>query len=256
MADDFPKQKNHLLSSLPLSERTRFDSLLERSSLKQRASLNEAGEEAPFVYFPLTGVVSLVTRLTDGSGVEAATIGNEGMVGLPALLENKLAPIEAVVQIPGDCFRVSSSVFNAELANLPALSALLLDYTRVLFLFVAQSTACNRRHELTERCARWLLTSHDRTARDKFALTHESLGEMLGVRRATVTVAAGKLREEGLIEYSQGSIRIVDREGLERRSCECYRVVRELFDGLARKGGQHRPPHASGRSTVRANVGR
>ena len=244
MAHEFRKEKNHLLSSLPPAERSRLASMLEPWALTQRASLNEPGEEAPYVYFPLTGVVSLVTRLTDGSGVEAATIGNEGMVGLPALLENKLAPIEAVVQIPGDALRVASPIFTAELPKLPALSSLLLDYTRVLFLFVAQSTACNRRHELPERCARWLLTSHDRTGRDEFALTHESLGEMLGVRRASVTVAAGRLREEGLIEYSQGSVRIVDRAGLERRSCECYRVVRQLFDQLALKGRASPKPGA------------
>ncbi len=236
MTGELPKEKNHLLSSLPPGERTRLISILEPWALTQRASLNEPGEEAPYVYFPLTGVVSLVTRLTDGSGVEAATIGNEGMVGLPALLENKLAPIEAVVQIPGDSLRAASKIFTAELPKLPDLSSLLLDYTRVLFLFVAQSTACNRRHDLPERCARWLLTSHDRTGRDRFPLTHESLGEMLGVRRASVTVAAGKLREEGMIEYSQGSVRIIDRAGLERRSCECYRVVRQLFDQLALKG--------------------
>ncbi len=236
------KNKNHLIASLPPSELSRLTGMMEPAALTQRASLNEPGEEAPWVYFPVTGVVSLVTRLTDGSGVEAATIGNEGMVGLPTLLENKQAPIEAVVQIPGDCFRVPSPIFSAQLAELPALSTLLLDYTRVLFLFVAQSTACNRRHELTERCARWLLTSHDRTGRDEFELTHESVGEMLGVRRASVTVAAGKLREEGLIDYSQGSIRIIDRAGLERRSCECYQVVRDLFDELALKGTLD--PHA------------
>ncbi|MEP6768820.1 MAG: Crp/Fnr family transcriptional regulator [Acidobacteriota bacterium] len=236
MTDLYARPKNHLLSSLPAAENARLGPMLERFELSQRMSLNQPGEEASHVYFPLTGVVSLVTRLSDGSGVEAATIGNEGMVGLPALLENRLAPIEAVVQIPGESLRIPSAKFSAELPKLPALSGLLLDYTRVLFLFVAQSTACNRRHELTERCARWLLTSHDRTFRSEFALTHESLGEMLGVRRASVTVAAGKLRDLGLIDYSQGSIRIIDRAGLELRSCECYRVVRELFDLLALKG--------------------
>ncbi len=240
MTDSSLHLKNHLLSSLPAEEHTRLFPLLEIFPLPQRMSLNEPGEEASHVYFPLTGVVSLVTRLSDGSGVEAATIGNEGMVGLPALLENRLAPIEAVVQIPGDSLRIPSPKFSAELSRLPALSALLLDYTRVLFLFVAQSTACNRRHELTERCARWLLTSHDRTSRAKFELTHESLGEMLGVRRASVTVAAGKLRDEGLIAYSQGHIEIIDRAALESRSCECYQVVRDLFDHLALKGFEGR----------------
>lgn len=229
--------ENHLLASLPSAEHARLLPFLEPFHLVQRASLNEPGEEARYVYFPITGVVSLVTRLNDGSGVEAATVGNEGMVGLPTLLlENRLAPIEAIVQIPGSCLRISTVRFAAELPRLPFLSSLLLDYTRVLFLFVAQSTACNRRHQLIERCARWLLTSHDRTARDSFELTHESIGEMLGVRRASVTTAAGRLRDEGLIEYAQGCVRITNRAGLERRACECYGVVRKLFEALGRKG--------------------
>ncbi|MEO8429989.1 MAG: Crp/Fnr family transcriptional regulator [Acidobacteriota bacterium] len=229
-----PSVRNHLLASLPDPEMRRLTPSLQPHTWRIREELHQPGKPLDFVYFPVSGVASLVTSMEDGTTVEAATVGNEGLVGLPMFLETGTVSIEAFVQIPGECLRMKASIFRAEMQNGGVLREVAQIYTQVLLRFVAQSSACNRLHSLRQRCARWLMLSHDRVVGDAFLLTQEFLSQMLGVRRATVTVAAGELRQLGLITYRQGRIQIDDRDGLEQAACECYGVIRREFDRLAR----------------------
>lgn len=231
-----PAVRNHLLASLPAKEMKRLAPMLQPHTWRIREELHEPGKPITFVYFPVSGVASLVTSMEDGSTVEAATVGNEGLVGLPMFLETGTVSIEAFVQIPGECLRMKASLFRHEMQNGGVLREVAQSYTQVLLRLIAQSAACNRLHTLRQRCARWLLMSHDRVEGDAFLLTQEFLSQMLGVRRATVTVAAGELRQLGLITYRQGRIQIDDRDGLEKAACECYGVIRREFDQLARFG--------------------
>jgi CRP-like cAMP-binding protein len=228
-----PKQVgNRLLGELSPKERRRLDSLLEPHEFRTGESLHDPGKPVTHVYFPVNGVASLVTRMEDGSCVEAATTGNEGIVGLPVFVETGSACIEAFVQIPGQAMRMRADAFRAELRRNSELSRLADAYTRALLRLVAQTAACNRRHDIEQRCARWLLMSHDRVQANTFHLTQEFLAEMLGVRRSGVTGSAGKLRDERLISYRRGWISILDRRGLEKTSCECYKTIREEFDRI------------------------
>ncbi len=231
-----PGPGNHLLASLSSKEFKRIEPLLQPVHLEIRQMLHVPGKPVTDVYFPVDGVASLVTTMEDGSTVEAATVGNEGMVGLPMFLDTGSVSLEAFVQVAGRALRMKASAFRDEIKNGGALSEIIQHYSQTLLTLIAQSAACNRLHMLRQRCARWLLMTHDRVEGDGFFLTHESLSMMLGVRRATVTVAAGELRQEGLIRYRQGRIDVIDREGLERASCECYIVIRRELDRLASIG--------------------
>ncbi|HYD53866.1 MAG TPA: Crp/Fnr family transcriptional regulator [Gemmatimonadaceae bacterium] len=178
------------------------------------------------VFFPQTAVCSLLTPLEGEAAVESATVGCEGMVGVPVVLGSPTTHTLAIGQIAGAAMRVDASRFRDWLASADGAVPLLLRYAQALIEQTAQSVACNRKHEMGERCARWLLATRDRVGGDTFQLTHEYLAAMLGVRRASVTVAAGMLQQAGLIRYSRGRVTILDRERLEEASCECYRVVR------------------------------
>ena len=230
------RPQNHLLASLSLKDFKRIEPLLQPIRFEIRQPLHEPGKPITDVYFPLNGVASLVTTMEDGATVEAATVGNEGMIGLPMFLETGTVSLEAFVQVAGQALRMKASAFRNEIKNGGALSDIIQHYTQTLVRLIAQSAACNRLHTLRQRCARGLLMTHDRVEGDQFFLTQEFLSMMLGVRRATVTVAAGDLRQEGLIRYRQGWIEITDREGLEGASCECYLVIRREFDRLATLG--------------------
>jgi CRP-like cAMP-binding protein len=184
------------------------------------------------VYFPEDGVGSLLTRLDDGVETEVATVGREGMVGLPVFFGVESVPGRAIWQVPGEALVLQAKVLRSETRQSEALNDALRSYAQGLFTQISQSASCNRRHEIKQRCSRWLLMTHDRVNGDEFELTHEFLSKMLGVRRAGVSVAAGLLQKAGLIKYSRGRITIIDREGLEATSCECYRIVREEFDRL------------------------
>jgi hypothetical protein len=170
--------------------------------------------------------------MADGSAVETATIGREGMVGLPVFLGTDRTSAQAFVQIPGAALRMTTATFRRALVGSPSLSRALSRYTQALFTLVAQSSACNRLHAMPERCARWLLHSHDRMERDEFSLTHQFLSQMLGVRRATVTEGMTELQATGAIEYAMGRIRVVDRARLEDAACECYVIIAREFDRL------------------------
>ncbi|MEP7132201.1 MAG: Crp/Fnr family transcriptional regulator [Acidobacteriota bacterium] len=225
---------NRLLAALPALEYARLKKSLEIVRLERRKVLHEPGAPMGRVYFPRTAVASMVTTMEDGSTVEVATIGNEGIVGLPVFLGTETMPMEVSIQIDGEAACLSASAFKEATRNGGALRPLLERYTQALLFQIAQSGACNRLHPIDQRCARWLLLSHDRVPGDAFALTQEFLSQMLGVRRATVTAAASILQRAGYIRYSRGVIEITDRRGLERASCECYRVIRDEYERLIR----------------------
>jgi CRP-like cAMP-binding protein len=225
-------QRNRLLAGLPRSEIADILPRMESCSLEHRQMLVEANEPIPYVYFPLSGVVSLVVATVNGATVEVAMVGNEGMLGLPVLFGSGTAPIGAMVQVPGDALRASAQAFQDRVKIPSALVRRLHLHAEALFFQAAQSVTCMRHHSVSQRCARWLLTAHDRVGDDEFPLTQEALSQMLGVRRASVSAAAGKLQERGLIRYRRGILTIVDRADLERVSCECYRIISAEYDRL------------------------
>jgi CRP-like cAMP-binding protein len=224
--------KNRLLSALPSSEYERLLPYLEIVSLPLKQIIYAPNEPIEYVYFPNSGIISLVNLTEDGGTVEAATVGNEGMVGIPVLLGADRMVGQAVTQIVGDALRMKADVFRREVTPATPLYNLLLRYTQALINLISQSVACNRLHSVEERCCRWLLLCQDRVESDEFALTQEFLSQMLGVRRASVSVVAAILQKAGLISYSRGRIKICDRVGLEATSCECYRIVKQEFDRL------------------------
>jgi CRP-like cAMP-binding protein len=232
--------RNRLLASLPGGDREQLRPLLEPVRLDFKQVLYAPNEPIAHVYFPLDAVVSLLTVMEDGASVEIGTVGNEGMVGLPVFLGADSLPSQAFSQVPGDALRMEAPVFREAAERLPALRRAMHRYTQALFNQVAQSAACNRLHSLEERCARWLLMTHDRVGTDRFQLTQEFLAQMLGTRRPSVSVAAGMLQQAGFIRYSRGRITVADREGLEGASCECYEVIRQEFDRLLGPGGEKR----------------
>ncbi|MFN2591209.1 MAG: Crp/Fnr family transcriptional regulator, partial [Candidatus Dormibacteria bacterium] len=184
-------------------------------------------------YFPLSGVISLVTPMLDGSVVEMATVGCEGVVGLPALLDGYL-PVGArgVSQVHSEAISISAAAFRRGVAEGGRLPSLVHSFMQALFTLLGQNAACNRLHYLEQRCARWLLMTHDRVGSDEFRLTQEFLAQILGSRRASVTEAAGMLHRNGAINYQRGVIRIVNRHALEGSACECYEVIRKAFASL------------------------
>ncbi len=220
---------NHLLESLPDAERESLMEHLRPAHLMVKTVLFDPGQPIPFVYFPVDGVISLVTPLADGNIVEVATIGNEGIVGVPLVSGGSLA-VRAISQVGGRTLRMDAGEFIRGLERLTEFRALVQRYVQALFGQISQAAACNRLHSNEERLSRWLLMSHDRVGTDTFPITHEFLGQMLGSRRATVTLSAGLLQSAGLIRYHRGRVTISDREGLESVSCECYGIIKAALD--------------------------
>ena len=220
---------NHLLDALPVAERTVLMSQLRPAHLIVKTVLFDPGQPIESVYFPLDGVISLVTPLADGNIVEVATIGNEGIVGVPLVAGGSLA-VRAISQVGGRSLRMDARAFATEFERLDGFRSLVQRYIQALFGQISQAAACNRLHSNEERLSRWLLMSHDRVGTDTFPITHEFLGQMLGSRRATVTLSAGLLQAAGLIKYHRGRVTIVDREGLESVSCECYALIKQALD--------------------------
>lgn len=223
---------NRLLAALPPEELDRLERRAEQRELTQRQCLLTSGTRIEHVYFPQRGMVSLVTPLRDGAMVELALVGREGFVGMPVVLGIRTTSVEAIVQSPGRALRLRAGVLREELDRSPVLFALLQRYVLALHRQVSQAAACNGRHTAQERLARWLLSARDRVESDELPLSHEFLAEMLGMRRASVTVAAGALKSAGLIRNIPGCITILDAGGLEAAACECYRAVREEYDRL------------------------
>ena len=227
-----PRQNaNQLLAGLPPEDYARLRSELTTVPMKLKQSLWEPNRPIAAVYFPIDAVASILA-LTDGRTVEVGTIGNEGLVGLPVFLGATSSPGRAMVQVAGQAERLDSGVFRREAHREGRLRQLLERYTQAFMIQVSQSTACNRVHSVEQRLARWLLIVRDRVNRNEFPLTHEFLGQMLGVRRATVSETAAALQRLKLISYHRGVITIRNERGLERAACECYGIVRQEFERL------------------------
>jgi CRP-like cAMP-binding protein len=223
---------NRLLAGLPREETERLRPYLEEVKLPQYYSFYEKDALISHVYFVKRGVASPVSVMPDGMTVEIATVGPEGMVGVPVLLGAEQMASRAFMQVPGEGVGIEAGAFRDVLAQCPTLHRRLTRYTLALLTQMAQNAACNRTHTVAEHCARWLLMTHDRVHEPTFPLTQEFLAQMLGVRRPTVSIAAGMLAKAGLISYVRGVIRIIDRPGLEEATCECYRIIRGEFDRL------------------------
>jgi CRP-like cAMP-binding protein len=203
---------------------------LEPLDLPHKQVLWPRGAPIRSVYFPRTAVISLVLPSGDHEGaVEAATVGNEGVVGVPIALGVESTTMIAMSQVSGTALRMTAGTFREFLEEDSGFRFGVLAYAHTLMELTAQSVACNHGHELSERCARWLLMTHDRVGQGVFILTQEFLAMMLGVRRASVTVAAGMLQQAGLIRYSRGRVEVLDRDGLERAACECYRIITDSY---------------------------
>jgi CRP-like cAMP-binding protein len=224
---------NRLLATLPADDQRRLAADLEQVDLGLRQTLYEEGEPIEHVFFPINGVISLVSQLRDGRRVEVATVGNEGMIGLPVFLQATLTSAHmAFSQIPGQSLRMAAQRFTEHLDSAGRLHRVLHHYTQALITQIAQNAACNMAHSVEQRAARWLLMTHDRVAGDGFELTQEFLAQMLGANRTTVTAVGQSLQDDGLITYSRGKVTVLDRNGLERRACECYGVINAEFARL------------------------
>ena len=228
---------NGLLAALPLGEYADLLPRLETVSLPAQAVLHRPGEPISHVYFPTAGVVSLLAVPGRGRGVEAGVIGREGFAGLPVFLGTDRSTGLCVVQIPLVALRMASADFRSRVGPDSALHALLLRYTHFLLCQVSQALACGASHPIGERLCRWLLLVHDRVGADQFPLTQDFVARMLGVRRAGVSEAAASLQERELIRYSRGQVSVLDRAGLERAACECFRLIRAEWDRLFRGRG-------------------
>ncbi len=226
--------ENRLLAALSRKEYLRLLPTLETVSLDFKQVLYTPSEHIEYVYFPANGVVvSLLVIISGSIATEVGMVGTEGMAGLSVLLGAETTPFSAIVQVPGDAMRMKADVFKALVNQGGGLHSLLMRYTHALLIQVSQSIACKSHHPIEQRCCRWLLMTHDRVGCDQFPITHKSLSQMMGVRRASVTEVAGVLQKAGLIRYSRGQITILDRLGLEEVCCECYQSVKPKFDHLA-----------------------
>ncbi|MEO3475851.1 Crp/Fnr family transcriptional regulator [Roseomonas sp. CAU 1739] len=224
--------RNRLLAALPPADWVQLEHHLEVAELPFDQVLHVAGQPIDAVYFVETGMVSLVVTLESGEQVEAGIAGSEGLVGLPVIYGDNLAVTESRVQLEGNALKLNAATLRAELDRSSALRNLLLRYALAFHTQVTMTVACNARHAIENRLARWLLIAHDRAELDEFAMTHEFLSLMLGVRRPGVTIAAGMLQRAGLIQYARGKITVTDRPSLEAASCECYHAVRHAFTRL------------------------
>jgi CRP-like cAMP-binding protein len=230
VADD-PKG-NQLLAALAESEWARWLPQLEAVDMPLGKVLYESGASMTHVYFPTTSIVSLLYVMEDGDSAEIAVVGNEGIVGISLFMGGESTPSRAVVQSAGQGFRLRASLMLQEFNRAGPVLHLLLRYTQALITQMAQTAVCNRHHSLDQQLCRWLLLSLDRLKSDELVMTQELIANMLGVRREGVTEAAGHLQDAGLISYRRGHITVLDRPGLERRSCECYAVVKKEYDRL------------------------
>jgi CRP-like cAMP-binding protein len=224
--------KNRLLSLLPADERELVCSDMEQVSMNRGQVLFPAHEVISHVFFSLSAVASLVITMDDGDTVEVATVGNEGLIGVPVLLGSDRSTVEAFTQIHGDYLRMNVDTFRRTVERSGAFSAVMHRYAQAFIAQAAQSTACNRLHSLDQRLCRWILMTHDRVGADHLPLTQEFLAMMLGVRRASVATVAGMLQTAGMIRYHRGTIDVLDRKALEEGSCECYWVVRREHERL------------------------
>ncbi len=225
-------QANHLLACLPAPDFLRWAPQLECVDLPLGRVLYESGMSLSHVYFPTTAIVSLLYVMEDGASAEIAVVGHEGIVGVSIFMGGDTTPSRAVVQSAGKGYRLPASTLKEEFGKSNAVLHLLLRYTQALITQMAQTAVCNRHHSLDQQLCRWLLLSLDRLSGNELVMTQELIANMLGVRREGVTEAALKLQRDHLIRYARGHITVLDRPGLEARSCECYAVVKKEYDRL------------------------
>jgi CRP-like cAMP-binding protein len=230
--DERGRRRNHLLAELPDEEFARLEPFLESLSAEPGEVVARPGQTIDYAYFPLSGMASVVAMFAEGLGVEVATIGNEGMIGLPIFLGADSSPFHLMWQLPGEALRIRAEDFLPTVREGTRLEKILATYSQAYFVHTAQNAACNGLHPVSQRAARWLLATQDRAEGDEFFLTHEFLAFMLGVTRQTVSLAVGELQGQGLISYHRGHRKVLDRERLEAASCECYGIVRAEFERL------------------------
>jgi len=226
---------NVILLSIPNSDYTCLRPQLEYVSLPNHLVLHEAGGKLEFAYFPNRGLISLVVVMKDGKTAEAGIVGNEGFIGTLAAVGLNRSPLQAVVQITGDGFRVEVGALQDTLESTPHLRMMLSRYAAIRGMQVAQTAACNRLHDIEQRLARWLLMTQDRVDSGSLRITHDFLATMLGTDRSTVSLAAGTLQKKKLIEYTRGAVKVVNRKKLENSACECYGVIRQYDSELGLK---------------------
>lgn len=227
--------QNFLLSALPEEEQNRLSSHLELVTLTLGDVIYEPDTQMRHVYFPTNSIVSLLCVMENGSSAEIAVVGNEGIVGVSLFMGGETTPSRAVVQSAGHAYRLKGHLLKNEFYSARPMQRLLLRYTQALLTQMAQTAVCNRHHSLDQQFCRWLLLSLDRLPTNELIMTQELIANMLGVRREGVTEAAGNVQKAGLIEYHRGHITVLDRKGLEARSCECYAVVKKECDRLLPK---------------------
>jgi len=223
---------NHLLNALPPDDFKRLAPHLDHRHLKLGDVLYEPGTAMRHVYFPTTAIVSLLYVMEDGASAEIGIVGNEGILGISLFMGGETTPSRAVVQSEGYGYRMKAQLLKDEFSRFGAMMQLLLRYTQALITQMSQTAVCNRHHTVDQQLCRWLLLSLDRLASNELTMTQELIANMLGVRREGVTEAAGKLQKAGLINYRRGKIAVLDRLGIEERSCECYEVVKKEFERL------------------------
>jgi len=236
MATSADPLQNHLLAALPAGDWSRWRPLLEPVDMPLGAVLYESGMAMSHVYFPTTSIASLLYVLKDGASAEIAVVGNEGIVGVSLFMGGETTPSRSVVHSAGHGFRMRGQLLKDEFSRSGPVLHLLLRYTQALITQMAQTAVCNRYHSLDQQLCRWLLLSLDRLPSSELVTTQELIANMLGVRREGVTEAAANLQRAGLIRYRRGHITVVDRQGLERRTCECYSVVRQEYQRLLPAG--------------------
>jgi CRP-like cAMP-binding protein len=232
MSSPYTPKQNHLLDALPAEDYARLLPDLEPIPMPLGWSLYESGDHMRHVYFPTTGIVSLLYVMESGASAEIAITGSEGLIGISLFMGGESTPSRAVVQSEGNGYRLKASILKREFALGGHLQHLALRYTQALITQMAQTAVCNRHHAVDQQLCRWLLLSLDRLPGNELRMTQELIANMLGVRREGVTEAAGKLQAAGLIHYSRGKITVLDRPKLEQRVCECYGVVKKEFDRL------------------------
>jgi CRP-like cAMP-binding protein len=217
---------------LPETERARLAPHLVPIEMTLGDVVYESGDRQRFIYFPTTSIVSLLYVMEDGASAEIAIVGNEGLIGIALFMGGETTPSRAIVQSAGTAFQLEAQILKQEFIRGGPVQRLLLRYTQALITQMAQTAVCNRHHSIDQQLCRWLLLSMDRLPSNELKMTQELIANMLGVRRSGVTEAALKLQDAGLIRYGHGHIQVLDRPGLEKRVCECYRVVKREFDRL------------------------
>ena len=228
--------RNRILAALPHEEYTRLEPNLKSVNLDRGEIVYLRGDDIEYVFFPNSGLLSLRSTTETGATIEVASVGNEGIVGLPVILKNRMIPYEVTVQFNSEAFKISAAALQEEFDKGQTLYEYTLRYLNVLIVQMSQSSTCNRFHNLNETLRCWLLTVQDRVNSDQLNVTQETISQTLGVPRTAITKAAGELQKAGVIRYNRGKISILDRAGLEAQTCECYGIIRnELNDFLSYK---------------------